>query len=68
MHGFADQIPIDSSVYLYLRENRFGGRRPTEKQIRRLYEPFGAWKAYAYWFEFLPWAREHWSPRGGGAA
>jgi len=68
MHGFADQIPIDSSVYLYLRENRFGGRRPTERQIRRLYEPFGVWKAYAYWFEFLPWARQHWSPQRGGAA
>jgi len=63
MRGIADEIPIDSSVFLYCRENRFGGRTPTERQIRRLYDKYGAWKAYAYWFEFLVWARNHWSPK-----
>ncbi len=64
LRGVADQIPIDSSVLLYCRENRFGGRTPTEQQIRRLYDRYGSWKAYAYWFEFLPWARGHWSLDG----
>lgn len=58
--GHGEEIPVDSSVFLYCRLNRFSGRRPSEKEIRRLYEPYGIWKAYAYWFEFLPWARKHW--------
>jgi 3-methyladenine DNA glycosylase/8-oxoguanine DNA glycosylase len=61
MRGMARDVPIDSSVYLYLKENRFAGRTPTRAQILRLYERFGDWKAYAYWFEFLPWARDHWA-------
>jgi 3-methyladenine DNA glycosylase/8-oxoguanine DNA glycosylase len=60
MQGFGDEIPIDSSARLFLRETRFQGRNPTSKQISRVYERFGAWKAHAYWFEFLPWARKHW--------
>jgi len=60
LRGVADEIPLDSSVFLYLRENRFRGRTPSRSQIDRLYARFGEWKAYAYWFEFLPWARQHW--------
>jgi 3-methyladenine DNA glycosylase/8-oxoguanine DNA glycosylase len=58
--GHGEEIPVDSSVFLYCRLNRFSGRRPSESEIRRLYEPYGTWKAYVYWFEFLPWARKHW--------
>jgi 3-methyladenine DNA glycosylase/8-oxoguanine DNA glycosylase len=58
--GHGEEIPVDSSVFLYCRLNRFAGRAPTEKEIREIYEPYGAWKAYAYWFEFLPWAKTHW--------
>ncbi len=64
MRGAAREIPLDSSVYLFLRETRFDGRNPTPSQIRRRYERFGAWKAYAYWFEFLPWARKYWGLEG----
>jgi 3-methyladenine DNA glycosylase/8-oxoguanine DNA glycosylase len=66
MRGMAHDIPVDSSVFLYLKENRFAGKTPTRAQILRLYEKFGAWKAYAYWFEFLPWARSHWALEGKG--
>jgi 3-methyladenine DNA glycosylase/8-oxoguanine DNA glycosylase len=58
--GHGSEISIDSSVFLYCRSERFNGRTPTVKEIESLYEPFGSWKAYAYWFEFLPWAKEHW--------
>lgn len=57
--GDGREIPVDSSVYLYFRKNRFGGRNPSEKEILSLYEPFGEWQAHSYWFEFLPWARKH---------
>ena len=62
--GKGEEISVDSSVYLYCRNARFRGRTPTEKQILSLYESFGRWKAYAYWFEFLPWARRHWQLNG----
>jgi 3-methyladenine DNA glycosylase/8-oxoguanine DNA glycosylase len=68
MRGFAEEIPVDSSVYLYLRENRFGGRTPSTKDISRLYDRFGDWKAFAYWFEFLPWARKQWTFARGDSA
>ncbi len=57
--GGGGEIPVDSSVYLYFRTNRFEGRNPTEKEILALYQAFGEWQAHAYWFEFLPWARKH---------
>jgi len=66
MRGMAHDIPVDSSVFLYLKENRFAGTTPTRAQILRLYQKFGDWKAYAYWFEFLPWARSHWALGGDG--
>lgn len=66
LRGAADEIPLDSSVFLYLRENRFHGRTPSRSQVDRLYGRFGEWKAYAYWFEFLPWARRYWGLEHSG--
>jgi 3-methyladenine DNA glycosylase/8-oxoguanine DNA glycosylase len=62
--GCPGEISVDSSVYLYCRRERFGGRTPTEREILDLYDSYGPWKAYAYWFEFLPWAKEHWGLGG----
>ena len=62
--GYPGEISVDSSVYLYCRRARFGGRTPTERQILALYESYGPWQAYAYWFEFLPWAKRHWGLTG----
>jgi 3-methyladenine DNA glycosylase/8-oxoguanine DNA glycosylase len=61
MRGLAGEIPVDSSVLLFLRETRFRIRNPSPAEIARIYDRFGGWKAYAYWFEFLPWARKHWA-------
>ena len=62
--GVGEEISVDSSVYQYCRCERFGGRTPTERQILSLYQAYGRWKAHAYWFEFLPWARRHWGLDG----
>jgi 3-methyladenine DNA glycosylase/8-oxoguanine DNA glycosylase len=62
--GYPGEISVDSSVYLYCRRARFGGRTPTERQILALYESYRPWQAYAYWFEFLPWAKRHWRLTG----
>ena len=62
--GCPGEISVDSSVYLYCRRERFGGRTPTEREILKLYDPYGPWKAYAYWFEFLPWAKKYWGLSG----
>ena len=62
LNGFADRLSIDSSVYAYVKDRHFGGRRPTAAEIERLYEPYGEWRALAYWFEALQewW----WGPAG----
>ena len=62
--GSPGEISVDSSVYLYCRREKFGGRTPTEREILDLYDSYGPWKAYAYWFEFLPWAKKHWGLGG----
>jgi len=62
--GYPGEIAVDSSVYLYCRRERFGGRIPTEREILALYDSYGPWQAYAYWFEFLPWAKRHWGLDG----
>ncbi len=62
--GYPGEISVDSSVYLYCRRERFAGRTPTEREILTLYDAYAPWQAYAYWFEFLPWAKQHWGLGG----
>lgn len=53
LNGVADRLSIDSSVYAYVKDRHFDGRRPSAAEIERLYEPYGEWRALAYWFEAL---------------
>lgn len=53
LHGHFDELAVDSLVLAFLGDTRFGGRRPREAEVQALYEPFGPWRALAYWFEFL---------------
>jgi 3-methyladenine DNA glycosylase/8-oxoguanine DNA glycosylase len=53
LNGFADRLSIDSAVYAYVTDRHFGGRRPSAAEIEKLYEPYGEWRALAYWFEAL---------------
>lgn len=62
LHGIADRLSIDSAVYAFVKDRHFGGRRPSASEIEELYEPYGEWRALAYWFEALQewW----WGPAG----
>ena len=62
LNGVADRLSIDSAVYAYVKDLHFGGRRPSAAEIEQLYEPYGEWRALAYWFEALQewW----WGPAG----
>jgi len=64
LNGFADRLSIDSAVYAFVKDRHFGGRRPSAAEIERLYEPYGEWRALAYWFEAMQewW----WGPAGFG--
>ncbi|MEE8447094.1 MAG: hypothetical protein V3S52_05530 [Gemmatimonadota bacterium] len=62
LSGRTDRLSIDSAVYAYVGEAHFGGERPDAKQIEQLYEPFGQWRALAFWFEFLQ--EKWWRPAG----
>jgi 3-methyladenine DNA glycosylase/8-oxoguanine DNA glycosylase len=57
LNGFADRLSIDSSVYAFVKDRHFGGRRPSAAEIEKLYEPYGEWRALAYWFEAM---QEYW--------
>ena len=48
--GLYDHIYIDSATYAYSKRELFGGKRPTEKQIRRRFAQFGRWQSLVYWF------------------
>ncbi len=49
--GHGRELTIDSSVYAYMAEEYFDGRRPTDAEIRAVYEPFGEWAGLAHWFD-----------------
>lgn len=53
LYGHAERIWIDEEVVAYLRDRHFGGRTPTEDEIRARYERFGEWSALAYWFDVI---------------
>jgi 3-methyladenine DNA glycosylase/8-oxoguanine DNA glycosylase len=49
--GHGRDISIDSSVYAYTAQAYFDGRKPSDDEIRALYEPFGEWAGRAQWFD-----------------
>ena len=54
--GHYDHISIDSATFAYAQRALFGGRRPTENQIRRRFAEFGKWQSLVYVFG-------RWNPR-----
>jgi 3-methyladenine DNA glycosylase/8-oxoguanine DNA glycosylase len=59
--GRHDRLSIDSATVYHVQHIHRGGRKPTNKQIERVYEPFGEWRNLVYWFEnWITWttARE----------
>lgn len=59
--GRYDLLGIDSWTLTYVGRVHFGGRKPTPRQVRKVYEPFGRYQHLAWWCEqWLTWgtARE----------
>ncbi len=55
--GRHDRLSIDSATVAHVAQLHTRGRRPTNKQIERVYAPYGRWKNLVYWCEnWLTWA------------
>jgi len=54
--GRYDRLSIDSATVDHVRRVHTNGRKPTPKQVERIYERYGPWKNLVYWFEnWLTW-------------
>lgn len=62
LYGHTERLSVDAAVIAYMRDRHFGGRTPEEDEIRAHFEPYGRWRALAYWFEL---AQESWWPAIG---
>lgn len=55
--GRHDRLSIDSVTFAHVAATHTKGRKPTRKQIERIYAPFGKWKNLICWSEnWLTWA------------
>lgn len=55
--GRHDRLTIDSSTVAHVARVHTNGKKPTFKQIERIYEPYGEWKNMAWWYEhWLTWS------------
>ena len=54
--GHFGRMSIDSWTLTYVGRTYMDGRKPTVKQVERLYEPHGEWRQLVWWFEqWLHW-------------
>ena len=54
--GRYDRVPVDSWTIAQVAENYMKGRKPTVRQVERLYERHGQWRQLVWWFEqWLTW-------------
>ena len=54
--GRFDRMSIDSATIAFVGRTHFNGRKPTPKQVERLYARFGKWKNLVWWLEsWLTW-------------
>jgi len=54
--GRHEHIAIDSATVAHVARVHMNGKRPTRKEIERIYEPFGKWKQLVFWYEhWLTW-------------
>ena len=49
--GRYDDLPIDSVCRDFVKRKYFDGRRPSDSDIRAIYEDWDEWKFLAYWFD-----------------
>lgn len=56
MLGRYDQLSIDSATIAHAARVHFNGRKPSPREVERVYEPYGKWKNLVYWCEsWLHW-------------
>jgi 3-methyladenine DNA glycosylase/8-oxoguanine DNA glycosylase len=54
--GRFDRMSVDSWTIAYVTENHMKGRKPTVRQVERIYERYGDWRQLVWWFEqWLTW-------------
>ena len=54
--GRHDRLAIDSSTIAHVARVHLNGKRPTLKQIEKIYAPYGKWKNKVWWYEhWLTW-------------
>jgi len=54
--GHFDRLSIDSATIAHVARTHTRGKKPTPKQVERIYAPYGRWKNKVYWFEhWLTW-------------
>jgi 3-methyladenine DNA glycosylase/8-oxoguanine DNA glycosylase len=54
--GRHDRLTIDSSTLAHVARVHTNGRKPTFKQIEKIYAPYGKWKNMVWWYEhWLTW-------------
>ncbi|MCY4587153.1 MAG: hypothetical protein OXB98_14045 [Bryobacterales bacterium] len=49
--GRYDDLPVDSVYRDFVGKKYFPGRKPSDEQIRGVYEDWAEWKCLAYWFD-----------------
>ncbi len=55
--GRHDRLSIDSATVAHVARTHMNGKKPTRRQIERIYEAYGPWKNKVWWFEhWLTWA------------
>lgn len=56
MLGRFDRLILDSASIPHVARTHFNGRKPSIREIERVYEPYGEWKNLVLWFEhWLNW-------------
>jgi 3-methyladenine DNA glycosylase/8-oxoguanine DNA glycosylase len=51
-----DRLAIDSSTVAHVGRTHMKGRKPTHRQIERIYDAYGRWKNLVWWYEhWLTW-------------
>ncbi len=54
--GRSDRLSIDSATVAHVAKTHMKGKKPTNKQIEKIYARYGEWKQSAWWFEqWLNW-------------
>lgn len=48
--GFYDRIPIDGYALRFISQEFYNGEKITGKEVYETFNPYGKWKALAFWF------------------